>query len=79
MKVATVYTNLTRLAMPSGMTFREMNGTTVAVMTIDSPGPRLAPLIVMQVETNARGEIVRLYSVMAPEKLTHLPKEQHRS
>lgn len=79
-KVATVYANLTRLAQPSAMTFREMNGTTVAVMSFEvTRDARLAPVIVMQVETNAHGEIQRVYSVMADAKLTGLRDSSARS
>jgi RNA polymerase sigma factor (sigma-70 family) len=72
-KVATVYANLTRIGVPTGMSFREMNGTTVAVLTFETrTSPVLAPIVVLQVETNERGEIARVYSVMADEKLRHL-------
>jgi RNA polymerase sigma-70 factor (ECF subfamily) len=75
-KVATVYANLTRIAQPDAMTVREMNGTTVAVLSFTSRDARLAPLIVMQVETNAHGEISRVYSVMADDKLSHLARNE---
>lgn len=86
-KVATVFTNLARLGASStvGMELRDMNGTTVAVLRFDTGAhhghdahnghhgrAHLAPTTVWHIETNPGGEIVRIYSVLAPRKLTAL-------
>jgi RNA polymerase sigma-70 factor (ECF subfamily) len=72
-QVARVYANLTKLAAPSGFALRSMNGAPAAVVTLASDKAHIAPTTVFRVETDARGKIVRIESIMAPRKLTALP------
>ncbi len=73
-KVALVYRNLTRLTARYGrsaMELRRMNGAASAVITLeqDAPRPHVAPLMMISVDTDATGKIVRIYAVTAPKKL----------
>jgi RNA polymerase sigma-70 factor (ECF subfamily) len=78
-KVARVYLNLTRLMARFGRTgvvMRTCNGNTVADLRIDVNEPRTGaatvapPRTLISVDTDHRGKITRVYSVMAPAKLS---------
>ena len=57
----------------TGMKPAQLNGAPAVVLRVeldDAWSGRIAPRTVMSVDTDERGKITRIYSVMAPRKLT---------